>query len=67
MAKMVFSTQETRLPSKQKPNASSQKQERQAWSLVQIVPFQVISMKNESNGFGKLQQNKENRKRENRI
>ena len=67
MVKMVFFTQETRLPSKQKPNASSQKQERQVWSSVQIVPFQVISMKNESNGFVKLQQNKENRKRENRI
>ena len=67
MAKMVFSTQETRLRFKQKPNASSQKQERQDWSLVPIVPFQVTLMKNESNGFVKLQQNKENRKRENRV
>ena len=65
--KMVFSTQETRLRSKQKPNASSQKQERQAWSSVPIVPFQVTLMKNESNGFVKLQQNKENRKRENKV
>ena len=62
MAKLVFSTQETRLPSKQKPNASSQRQEPQAWSSVPIVPFQVTLMKNESNGFVKLQQNKENRK-----
>ena len=67
MAKMVFSTQETRLLSKQKPNASSQRQGLQAWSSVRIVPFQVTLMKNESNGFVKLQQNKENRKRENRV
>ena len=67
MAKMVFSTQETRLRFKQKPNASSQKQERQDWSLVPIVPFQVTLMKNESNGFVKLQQNKENRKREKKV
>ena len=58
MAKMVFSTQEIRLRFKQKPNASSQKPERQVWSSVQIVRFQVILMKSESNGFVKLQQNK---------
>ena len=67
MAKMVFFTQEIRLRSKQKPNASSQKQEPQAWSSVRIVRFQVTLMKNESNGFVKLQQNKENRKRENKV
>ncbi len=37
--KMVFSTQETRLRFKQKPNVSSQKPERQAWSSVRIVRF----------------------------
>ena len=58
MAKMVFSIQETRLRFKQKPNASSQKLEPQAWSSVRIVLFQVTLMKNESNGFVKLQQNK---------